>query len=48
MGFPSRILSLKFGAPFVYAAFNKERGIAPGLPSLDELRKTYHVNSVNS
>lgn len=48
MGFPSRVLSLKYGAPFTYAAFNKERGIAPGLPSLDELRRIYHVDSINA
>ena len=48
MGFPSRILSLKYGAPFTYAAFNKERGIAPGLPSMDELKKTYHVDSIDA
>ena len=30
MGMPSRILGAKFGAPFTYAAFNPERGIAPG------------------
>jgi len=48
MGFPSRILSLKYGAPFVYAAFNKERGIAPGLPSLDELRVHYHIATVDA
>jgi 3-dehydroquinate dehydratase / shikimate dehydrogenase len=47
IGFPSRILSLKYGAPFIYAAFNKERGIAPGLPSLDELRKHYRVESID-
>ena len=34
MGFCTRILGAKYGAPFTYAAFNKERGIAPGLPSL--------------
>ena len=48
LGFPSRILSLKYGAPFTYAAFNKERGIAPGLPSLDELRRHYHLDSVDA
>ena len=48
IGFPSRLLALKFGAPFLYAAFNKERGIAPGLPSYDELRRFYHVNSINA
>ena len=47
MGFPSRVLSLKYDALFTYAAFNKERGIAPGLPSMDELRKHYHVDSID-
>jgi 3-dehydroquinate dehydratase / shikimate dehydrogenase len=48
MGFPSRLLSLKYGAPFTYAAFNKERGIAPGLPSMDELKKHYHADSIDA
>jgi 3-dehydroquinate dehydratase / shikimate dehydrogenase len=48
MGFPSRILSLKYGAPFLYAAFNKERGIAPGLPSLEEVKRFFHVGTMNS
>ncbi|MCE9532117.1 MAG: shikimate dehydrogenase [Planctomycetes bacterium] len=48
MGFPSRILSLKYGAPFTYAAFNKERGIAPGLPSMDDLRRIYNINAINA
>ena len=38
IGQPSRFLALKYGAPWIYAAFNKERGIAPGLPSFDEFR----------
>jgi 3-dehydroquinate dehydratase/shikimate dehydrogenase len=45
-GFPSRFLALKFGAPWLYAAFNKERGVAPGLPSMDELRTTYPVRKL--
>lgn len=48
IGFPSRLLSLKFGSPFVYAAFNKERGIAPGLPSMDELRRHYNIERINA
>lgn len=48
IGFPSRLLSLKFGAPFTYAAFNKERGIAPGLPALEDLRRHYHVHLINA
>jgi 3-dehydroquinate dehydratase/shikimate dehydrogenase len=48
IGLPTRFLSLKFGAPWIYAAFNKERGIAPGLPSFDELRTTYPVRSITA
>ena len=33
LGIPSRLLGAKFGSPFTYAAFNKERGIAPGILS---------------
>jgi 3-dehydroquinate dehydratase/shikimate dehydrogenase len=44
LGFPSRILSLVCGAAFTYAAFNKERSIAPGLPDFDELVNLYQVH----
>src|SRR5262249_18214526 len=47
VGQPSRFLSLKYGAPWMYAAFNKERGIAPGMPSHEDLRITYPVKSIN-
>jgi 3-dehydroquinate dehydratase / shikimate dehydrogenase len=46
IGQPTRFLALKFGAPWIYAAFNKERGIAPGLPSFDEFRTTYNVRAI--
>lgn len=48
LGMPSRLLGAKFGAPFTYAAFNKERGIAPGLPSLTELRRLYFYDRINT
>jgi 3-dehydroquinate dehydratase/shikimate dehydrogenase len=48
LGMPSRILGAKFGAPFTYAAFNKERGIAPGLPSLTELKKLYFYDRIKA
>jgi 3-dehydroquinate dehydratase/shikimate dehydrogenase len=48
IGQPTRFLALKFGAPWIYAAFNKERGIAPGLPSFDEFRTTYPVKAITS
>jgi 3-dehydroquinate dehydratase/shikimate dehydrogenase len=48
IGQPTRFLALKFGAPWIYAAFNKERGIAPGLPSFDEFRTTYPVKAITA
>ncbi|HYV39821.1 MAG TPA: shikimate dehydrogenase, partial [Gemmataceae bacterium] len=47
LGFASRILGPCFGAPFTYAAFNKERGIAPGLPSFDDLHNIYDIDRLN-
>ena len=46
-GLPSRILGAKYGSPFTYAAFNRERGITPGLPSFDDLRHIYHYEQIN-
>jgi 3-dehydroquinate dehydratase/shikimate dehydrogenase len=48
MGMPSRILGAKYGAPFTYGAFNKERGIAPGLPSYAELKTVYFYDQINA
>src|SRR6516165_5604177 len=48
LGMPSRILGAKFGAPFTYAAFNKERGIAPGLPSLTDMKRLYFYEHINA
>ncbi len=48
LGFPSRVLGAQFGVPFTYAAFNKERGIAPGLPSLQEMRDLYRFEQITS
>jgi 3-dehydroquinate dehydratase/shikimate dehydrogenase len=47
MSMPSRVLGIKYGAPFTYAAFNPERGIAPGLPSFDELKHIYHIDAID-
>ena len=48
MGMPSRILGAKFGATWTYGAFNKERGIAPGLPSYQELKQVYGYPRINA
>jgi 3-dehydroquinate dehydratase/shikimate dehydrogenase len=48
IGFPSRILSLKFGSPFIYAAFNEERIIAPGMPTMWDLQTIYPIERINA
>jgi len=48
MGIASRILAARHGAPFVYAAFNRERNVAPGLPSFDEMTRVYHYEQINA
>lgn len=48
IGFPSRLFGASFGQPFTYAAFNKERGIAPGLPSFEEMRKLYRYEQITA
>lgn len=48
LGTVSRLLGAKYGSPFTYAAFNKERGIAPGLPSFDELRNVYYYERIGA
>lgn len=48
LGFPTRLLGLKYGAPFVYAAFNEDRIIAPGMPTMWDLQHSFPVDRVNA
>lgn len=48
LGSISRILTGKFGAPFTYAAPSKERAVAPGQLTFQELRKIYRYESINA
>lgn len=48
MGMPSRVLSARLGTPFTYGVFNKERGVAPGIPSFEDLKKVYRYEEINS
>lgn len=47
LGMPSRILGRVFGAPFTYGAFNKERNVAPGLLTFQELKRVYHYERID-
>ena len=48
IGFPTRLLAAKYGAPFGYAAFNKERTISLGVPSFDDMKKIYRYPKINA
>ncbi len=44
----TRILGAKFGAPYTYAGFNRDRNFAPGMPWFDELKKDYNYDAINA
>jgi 3-dehydroquinate dehydratase/shikimate dehydrogenase len=46
-GIPSRLLTGRYGAPFTYATFNKERTMAPGQLALEEMRDVYHYDRID-
>ena len=47
-GVVSRILCGKFGSPFTYASFSKDRVLAPGQVAFDEMQDLYRYDSINS
>lgn len=47
-GIPSRILTGRYGAPFTYATFHRDRQMAPGQLAFDEMRDIYRFDSINA
>lgn len=47
MGTVSRILCGRFGSPFTYASFSREREMAPGQLSFAEVRNLYRFNKID-
>ncbi|MFO0961136.1 MAG: shikimate dehydrogenase [Isosphaeraceae bacterium] len=47
LGFFTRILAVKYGAPFTYAGFNPDRIFAPGQPNFFELKREYSLDQVD-
>jgi len=45
-GIPSRILAGKYGAPFTYATFSKERAFGPGQLSYEEMVGVYRYDRI--
>lgn len=48
LGMPSRIICLKYGAPFTFAALSNERATAPGQFTFKQLNDLYGVERINS
>ena len=48
LGMPSRILCGKYGSPFTYASFSKERELAPGQIVFGEMQHLYRFDEINS
>jgi 3-dehydroquinate dehydratase/shikimate dehydrogenase len=48
LGTPSRLLGLCLGMPYTYAAFNRERQIAPGIIPFQEVQRIYHIEDINA
>lgn len=46
LGAFSRILCGKFGAPFTYATFNKDRAMAPGQLSFEDMKRIYRYDQI--
>lgn len=47
-GLLSRLLCGRYGAPFTYATFSKEREIAPGQLSFEEMKHLYHFDKITA
>src|SRR4029079_11553203 len=46
LGVCSRILCGKFGSPFTYATFNKDRQMAPGQLSFEDMKRIYRFDQI--
>lgn len=47
-GMASRVLCGKYGSPLTYATFNKDRELAPGQLSFDEMKHLYRFDQINA
>jgi 3-dehydroquinate dehydratase/shikimate dehydrogenase len=48
LGVVSRLLCGKFGSPFSYATFSRDRELAPGQLSFDEMKGAYRYDEINA
>jgi 3-dehydroquinate dehydratase/shikimate dehydrogenase len=48
IGFFTRVLGAKYGAPFTYAGFNLDRVFAPAMPFFQELKRDYCYDQIDA
>lgn len=48
LGLTSRVLCGKYGSPFTYATFSRDREMAPGQIEFEELRDLYRYDSIDA
>lgn len=48
LGVPSRVLCGKYGAPFTYGSFSRERLLAPGQLTFEDLRDIYRFDAIDA
>jgi len=48
IGVPSRLLTVRAGAPFTFATFQEDRVMAPGQVTWRQMRERYRVDSIHS
>lgn len=48
IGTPSRLLTGRFGSPFTYASFSKDREVAPGQLSFETMTETFHYDDIRA
>lgn len=48
LGFFTRILNARFGAPHTYAGFNPDLTFAPGMPRFGEVKNDYRYDSIDA
>jgi 3-dehydroquinate dehydratase/shikimate dehydrogenase len=48
IGFFTRVLGAKYGAPFTYSGFNPERTFAPGMPIFRDLKRDYLYDQIDA
>lgn len=46
-GIPSRVLTGRYGAPFTYATFSRDRSLGPGQLTFEEMRDVYRYDRID-